>query len=359
MNQTHQHGGAPRQAFSRFGLPEKPVMDFSVNLNPLGPPPVIEEKWPDLFEGIIPYPGVEGEGVNRYYESACGLSSSNFLAGNGSTEMIYLAPRILGFKKAAILTPSFHDYERACVLAGTEVIRIPLLRDDGFAWPDENRMMETLKTVDALWLANPNNPTGNRFSRDLIFDLATKFPDKWFLVDEAFVQFLDDWKEESFLTKPPSKNVLTIHSLTKFFAIAGLRLGGIAGHESVIERLRGAKEPWTVNGIADRVAAMLVDYGDYENKTRAMVKKEGQRLFEALMKIDGITPFPPSANYLLCHWYKTRNLDDLLAHLLRKGFYIRDCRNFPGLEDNYFRLGLRIPEENDLLISHMAALDPV
>ena len=102
----------------RLGVPTGPVLDFSVNLNPLGPPAIIKENWSDLLQCIENYPSVEGDGVAAYYETACGIAPRNFLAGNGSTELIYLTPRVLKFKRAAVLAPSFHDYERASVLAG-------------------------------------------------------------------------------------------------------------------------------------------------------------------------------------------------------------------------------------------------
>jgi len=146
-------------------------------------------------------------------------------------------------------------------------------------------------------------------------------------------------------------NMLVIHSLTKFYSLAGLRLGGVIGSERVISKLRRAKEPWSVNCIADRVAPMLLDCTDYEEETRFMVARERERVFQRLETHEGITPFPPSANFILCQWTRTGNLDDLLCHLLNNGIYVRDCRNFPGLEQNFFRIGLRTPPENDRLVS--------
>ncbi|MBW2709717.1 MAG: pyridoxal phosphate-dependent class II aminotransferase [Deltaproteobacteria bacterium] len=351
------HGGVPKADMQRLDVAERRVLDFSVNLNFFGPPPIIKEKWSELFETIEQYPSVEGDGVAQYYQSVCGVPHRNFLAGNGSTELIYLAARVLGYKRAAIITPSFHDYERASLLAGAEVLRCPLFPHNDFAFPPKEQLMEMIKNVDALWIARPNNPTGNLFSKTLVLELADQFPEKWFIVDEAFVQFLDDWKERSLLTENPKNNVLVLNSLTKFYAVAGLRLGGMVGHESVISRMKHAKEPWAINGIADRVASLLSGCTDYDEKSRLAMNAEKERVFEALKDMDGILPFPPSANYILCQWRKTDNLDHLLAHLLTNGVYIRDCRNFPGLEKNYFRLGFRIPEENDRMLSLMASFE--
>ncbi|MCP4577952.1 MAG: threonine-phosphate decarboxylase, partial [Deltaproteobacteria bacterium] len=129
------HGGVPKTDMRRLDVKERRVLDFSVNLNFFGPPSIIEENWPALFETIEQYPSVNGDGVVGYYQSACGVSPQNFLAGNGSTELIYLVARVLEYRRAAIITPSFHDYERASILAGAEVTRCPLSPHNDFALP--------------------------------------------------------------------------------------------------------------------------------------------------------------------------------------------------------------------------------
>ena len=345
------HGGTPRRDMARFGLPERSVLDFSVNLNPLGPPPIIKERWQELVETIKCYPTVEGGGVARYYEMRFGVSSRNCLAGNGSTEMIYLAPRVLGVKGVAVITPSYHDYERASLLAGAEVIRCPLSPDNDFSFPSPDLLVEVIDRVGAIWIGRPNNPTGDLLPKEQISELADRFPEKWFILDEAFIQFIDDWETESFMTEPARPNIVVVHSLTKFYAIPGLRLGGIIGSEELIALLRKAKEPWTVNGIADSMAPLLLTRPAYEEESRSAVKAEREKVLKALEDLDGITSFPACANYILCQWTRTGNLDDLLRHLLLNGAYVRDCRNFPGLEKNFFRIGLKGAEENDLLLS--------
>ena len=205
--------------------------------------------------------------------------------------------------------------------------------------------------MDAFWIARPNNPTGNLFSMKLILKYSRMFPEKWFIVDEAFIQFLYDRESNSFLAAKPQPNVLVLNSLTKFYAIAGLRLGGLMGSERIISRLKKAKEPWTINGIADRVASLLVGCSDYDNETRLIVSKEIKRVFTHLKNVEGVIPYPTSANYILCQWVRPDNLDDLIRHLLSNGVYVRDCRNFPGLEENFFRIGIKNAKDNDLLLS--------
>ena len=351
----YRHGGSPAIDLARFGLADRAVLDFSVNLNSLGVPEIVKEKWKGTLKAIEGYPSVEGDGVSHYYREKFGIPSQNFLAGNGSTEMIYLIPRTLRLKRVLIITPSYNDYERASVLAGSGVTRVPLSPDTGFSFPDMNALIAALKNNDGLWLGRPNNPTGNLFPKGQLLELADRFPDHLFIIDEAFIQFADMWTENSLMTEKARPNILVVHSLTKFYALAGLRIGGVIGHSKTISRLRQAKEPWTVNGIADKVAPLLLECTDYEHRTRHDVAMERKRIFKKLEQVDGIIPFPCSANFILCQWTGTEDMDDLIHHLLANGAYVRDCRNFPGLENNFFRIGLRSPDDNDKLMSILSS----
>ncbi|MFH1489156.1 MAG: threonine-phosphate decarboxylase CobD, partial [Pseudomonadota bacterium] len=344
-----------RADFARFDLQETPVLDFSVNLNPLGPPAIIKDRWMEWVDELQNYPTIEGEGAARYYREKFGLPPENCLAGNGSTEIIYLLPRALGIDRILIAAPSYNDYTRASTLAGAVVHRHSLLQDSPAVSFDNHEVIEKLGKADALWVGSPNNPTGTLFPKEHLLECAAAYPDKWIIIDEAFMPFVEGRAHCSFACPPFRKNIIVIQSITKFYALAGLRLGGIIGHELVIARLRAAKEPWTVNGIAEKVAPLLLQCGDYEEETRVLVKGERDRLFQALKSMPGIVPFPSAANFILCRWQLTDNLDDLQKFLLSKGFYIRDCRNFPGLEENYFRLAVRLPGENDQLISALNA----
>jgi L-threonine-O-3-phosphate decarboxylase len=353
---SYQHGGTALVDFKRLGVAERPVLDFSVNLNPMGPPGIIRDHWPDLLETIEPYPSLEGDGIGHYYSRRFGIPQENFLGGNGSTEMIYLVPRVFGFKRALVITPSYHDYERASRLAGAEVVPYPLSPDKDFAYPSVDQLTRALNGCDALCLGRPNNPTGTLFPKAGLVELATRLPDTWFVVDEAFIQFMEGWEAETLLREPLRPNILVIHSLTKFFALAGIRMGGVAGAEAAISRLRQAKEPWTVNRPAEKIAPLLVGCQDYEQESRRRVATLRDQVVGRLGSTSGIRLFPSQVNFILCQWRGTENLDDLIRALLREGMYIRDCRNFPGLEANYFRVGFRSPQETDRLLSLLASL---
>jgi threonine-phosphate decarboxylase len=327
-NVEHVHGGDPERELKRLGLAPRRVLDFSVNVSPLGIPSEIKAIWNELFDEIDRYPSVDGKGVVRYYQERFDLDPSRVLAGNGSTEFIYLAPRALELRKVAVITPSFHDYTRSCLVAGADLTYVELRVEEGFAPPDFSIMEEALSNSDALFVGNPNNPTSTVFPRQILLDLAASFPSKWILVDEAF-------------------------SLTKFFALPGLRLGAVVGHPDTISRLRPLKEPWSVNRVAEKVALKLIGCADYEKNLTQLIRRERPRVFGRIREISGFQAFEPTANFLLTRWTQTNDLDDFLSFMLRSGIHFRDCRNFPGLQDNFFRMAIRQPEENDRVLSLM------
>lgn len=351
----YRHGGSAGLDLDRFNLPERPLLDFSVNLNSLGIPGIVRERWKGLLDTLDIYPSVDGDGIVCYYRKKFGIPDQDILAGNGSTEMIYLVPRALRLKRVLVITPSYHDYERASILAGAEVARLPLTAEDGFALPGADQLAEAVRDCDALWIGRPNNPTGTLMHREHILGLARRFPDQLFIVDESFIQFTENWAEESLLTEQMRPNILVIHSLTKFYALPGLRMGGLIGDRDLVSRLRQVKEPWSVNGIADKIAPLLLECTDYEDRTRSLTSKERRRIYQHLDTMDEITQCPSCTNFILLQWNRTRDLDDLMRHLLANGAYVRDCRNFPGLERNFFRIGLKAPYENDRLISLLAS----
>lgn len=349
----YRHGGYRPENFRSSGLHEKSILDFSVNLNPFGPPAILKENWSDLFVGIVDYPSVEGEGIGLYYKGRYSIPTAEFLAGNGSTEMIYLIPKALGFKSALVVTPSFHDYSRATLLAGASLSRYILSSEGGAFIPDIGEIMERMKHSEALWIGSPNNPTGSLYPRDGVLEICGTFPEKWIIVDEAFISFVEEKELFSFLSVQRPENLLVLHSLTKFYGLAGIRMGGVVASEEVIRRLKRFKEPWTVNGIAERIAPLLLECGDYEEETLSLIRTERARLTERLRGL-GVLVVDSPANFVLGRWRSGESLDDLLIHLLSEGIYIRDCRNFPGLEGNWFRVAVKMPGENDRLISALS-----
>ncbi|RXK88356.1 threonine-phosphate decarboxylase [Chlorobaculum sp. 24CR] len=323
------------------------VLDFSVNLAPVAPP------LPELSASIplAPYPSMDGRGVRDFYVARFGLDRECVLATNGAIEGLYLLPRALGLKRVLVPQPSFFDYGRACRLAGAEVIPLALSEADGFAFPGIDELAEALAGCDALLAGSPNNPTGTLIPKELLLALACRFPEKQFIVDEAFIQFTESFPSNSLMPEIRAfRNIVVIHSLTKFYAIAGLRLGAIVAHPSMIERLYGHKEPWTVNAVAEYVASKLPHCGEYEAEVRSIVREGRRQIASGLAGNSAITLYGGAANFFFASVADGLTLDALVAHLRLRGILVRDCRNFEGVLPKYFRFCIRTSDENRRLI---------
>ena len=341
----HEHGGEPER---RFRLNGQALIDFSVNISPMSP--VLENTSLNTFS-VHQYPSIDGGGIRDFYAAKFGLDAQTVLPLNGAIEGIYLLPRALGIKRALVPFPSFFDYGRACRIAGAEVVSFGLEDQNQFALPSIDTIAGMLHGAGALIAANPNNPTGTRFPKETFLALASRFPDKWFIMDEAFIQFVDDFPDASLMRDVKAlKNVMVVHSLTKFYALPGLRLGALIAHPDIVEMLLLYKEPWTVNAIAEAVARELLHCRDFEEDVRSLVGQERAKIFRQMKNIPEVAIKGHGANFFLVQWNAKSDLDDLIGYLIEKGIYVRDCRNFPGLEDNYFRFAIRKPDENDCLL---------
>ncbi len=345
------HGGMPSYYFKKFNISERPVIDFSVNINPIGPPPVIKEIWNELLQKISIYPDIEGKGIRQFYREKFHIPEDFVLPGNGSTEIIYLLSRMLPAKKILILKPSYFDYERATILAKKEVLS---LYTDPVSEIEEKELIKCLYKADAIWIGRPNNPTGKLLPKELILSLAKDFPKKWIILDEAFIQFVKDWERETFISSEIPKNIFVIHSLTKFYALAGIRAGALISRPENISLISEGKEPWSVNILAEEIAKRLVFCREYEEETISLISTERERVYNALLQSEDIEPIKSEANFILCR-YKD-SLDKLLSYLMQNGIYVRDCRNFDGLDGDFFRIGIRRPKENELLLSMLISI---
>lgn len=343
----HEHGGEHQRRFCSGDR----LIDFSVNVSPLSPP--LPELSVDSF-GLHRYPSVDGSGIREFYCRRFNVDQETVLSLNGAIEGIYLVPRALGLKSALVLAPSFFDYERACRITGARVSYLMLEDKEQFVLPGIEAIAEKMQNVDALFAANPNNPTGTRFPKEVVLALASRFPDKWFIIDEAFIQFVDDFPGASLMNDLRAfKNIIVISSLTKFYALPGLRMGAVIAHPDTISMLYRFTLPWSVNSVAEAVASELLNLGDFEEEVRRLISFERAKIFKQMKKVPAVSLRGYAANFFLAHWNSSSSLDELLEYLIANNIIVRDCRNFQGLQGNYFRFAIRRPEENDYLLKRL------
>lgn len=344
-NSNSGHGGDIRAARSQYGLLD--ILDFSSNINPLGLPIGFNRAVRSALSEIVHYPEISHHPIRDTLTRHLGVPEDRILTGNGSTELLYLIPLALKPKRCLVLSPSYADYERSLKRTGASIDFFPAGEKNDFQW-DFNKLK--FSKYDMVVMGNPNNPSSVYTPKQIILDLVQSHPKTNFLVDEAFIDFLGPPASLIGAKMPP--NLLVLKSLTKFYAIAGLRLGCLVASEDMIGRISEIQEPWTVNCLAAAAGQFLLKQSGHINKTRDFILKEKEFLFGGLAAIPGLKPYHPAANFILVkitqkHLSST-SLKDTLA---RKGILIRDCANFKGLSDRYFRVSVNRRKENKILLA--------
>ena len=324
---------------------KKKLIDFSANINPIGLPLNVKKALAKNIGSIVHYPG-DGRELKAKIAQHWKIKEENILLGNGSVELIYLLMNALRPKKTTICIPAFSEYERAAKSVNSKIQFFKLRESNGFKIEPG-----IAPQCDACFIGNPNNPTGN-----LLIDkkkLLKRIPANLFVIDEAFMDFLQDQKDISLIGEAvKSKKICVLRTFTKYYAIPGLRLGYLIAHQQVVKKLSRFQPPWSVNALAQVAAERLLADSGFKDKTDHVIEKERKLLFEGLSRIDGLKCYPSEANFLLI---KIKNLrfrssNILQEELVKRGILIRDCSNFRGLGRNFIRVAVRNRTENEKLI---------
>ena len=333
------------------------IIDFSVNTNPLGLPKGLLSIVSKNTDCILRYPDPSSERLKKRLAVLHGIEPENIAIGNGSIELIHLAPAAFKIKKALIITPAFSEYEFAVKSNGSTPAFFNASERDGFR-VDCGELAERLPRHDAFFLCNPNNPTGAVLSGDDLLRLSrlSGKNGSLMILDEAFIEFTEDSKRTAIVSKTVKDGYsIILRSLTKFFAIPGLRLGYAIGHKRMIAKIAKLQYPWNVNGPAQLAGEKALADRAYMARTRSFVAGERQYMIEKLGGIKGLKAYPSSANFILCKLQNApvRSSAELTRRLLRDDIYIRACGNFRGLSDRFFRVAVRKREDNNRLIDSL------
>jgi len=342
------HGGNISSAAKKYGLAERKIIDFSSNVNPLGPSSAGLRAAKRSLEFIDRYPDMETSELRNAIARYFGIKPRQVLCGNGSNGLIHLLPRVFRPQKVLIPMPTFTEYACAVDDAGGEVVPFQLKEREGFR-VDPLEMAFALKGVDMAFLCNPNNPTGMLIPKNEMLEIAEYALQNRvrLVVDEAFM----DFSESASIIKDAvqSSHLIILRAFTKFFGMPGLRIGYAVSSEETITSLRDVQESWAVNIPAEHAGiAALNDWG-YIKDTRRLIEKERDRLLSALRVLPGVETFPCFANFIL---FKLSISDPaaLIERLAEQGLLVRDCSSFPGLDNSYIRIAVRTRRENKQLI---------
>ena len=334
-------------------------VDFSSNINPIGiSRNVLNVLRKNLTKLSSIYPDNENtilkEKIIDYLDAKVSYESLNI--GNGATELIYNFVRAFVRNQVVIPYPTFCEYELASRKMGAKIKHVSLKE-----WKlDVDRILEKTKNSDAIFLCNPNNPTG-LFSYDLIEKLVKKIDRSIkILIDESFIEFVDERKHpRTFIEKINEfQNVVVLRSLTKSFGLAGLRLGYCVSHPSIGKKISHNKITWNINGLAQMAGITALENLSHVRRARKIIKSEREFMYASINNnLSSFSAIKSDVNFYLIQLRNghSKQIRDLL--LEKNGILVRDCSNFRGMNDKYIRVAVRTRSENLSLLNSLESLD--
>ncbi len=323
------------------------LIDFSSNINALGPPKGLEEALIKGFPSLESYPDIQYRELKNTISQYLKVETSNVLVGNGAMELIDAACILA--KRVVVVNPSFCEYTIRPLVHGKEVLGISYNEDFSI---NIGQLRKELKEEDLLILGNPNNPTGLRIPKeDLceIYELVRELG-AYLLLDEAFYEFVpEDYDTIELFKEYAYKNIGIIRAATKFFALPGIRLGYGCFNIEDVKKLEGVLMSWSVNALADIAGNFILKDKAYIEESKKLIQEERAYIYTNLLNLDGIKVYETHTNYILV---KLLNTDEnyLFDQLLKHGIVIRKCSSFKNLDNTYVRFAIKSRQDNEKLI---------
>jgi threonine-phosphate decarboxylase len=352
------HGGNVGEIARRYGIDEDMILDFSASINPLGYSQVLKEAIIKNFDSVLNYPDMDSvdlvSGLSRYHD----VDEKYIMVGNGSTEFMYSIPLTFKPGKALIVTPAFSEYEKGLKAVGADVTYFQTDENRKFSIDISSLCSRLGEGFDILYLCNPANPTGVLIPKNELVTLIIHAQEAGVLsiVDEAFIDFVEDEsiKKEIF----EFSHLIVLRSMTKFFGVPGLRIGYVMAAPLRIAKMKDKRIPWTVNALVQKAAVKALADSHYIMETRDFVSHERDVLRHALNGIPGLQAFESAANFLFISIDRSVGLTstELRNRLEPEGILIRDCSNFMGLDDRYFRVAVKRHDQNMVLIEKLKGI---
>lgn len=330
------HGGDIYSA--KRSMPDTNFIDFSANINPFGTPEKIKNAVRKSIDTIDIYPDIRCSdfcGAAARYHS---VDADFICAGNGAADIIFRLVYAVRPKRAAVCAPTFGEYAQALSDVGCAVVTYT-----------EDSLGENIDGADMVFICNPNNPTGTLTDGASIENIIKKHSDVLFVIDECFLDMTRREKDCSMINKVHLyPNIWVLKSLTKMYALAGLRIGyGICSDTALCARVRSTGQPWSVSSAAQAAGIAAFECENEKSAFLNMLDAEKIYMYGALSEL-GFEVKKPSANFV---FFRARGTYDLKERLLARGILIRSCADYDGLDASFYRVCIRMHSENEMLIN--------
>ena len=356
---TNVHGGNVHKASRLLHTSLDQILDFSANINPLGMSSKGLDAVKDALQDVIHYPDPDMTHLYSITSELWNIPKECIVFGNGAAELIYAICRLPQIEGVYVPAPGFSEYSHGAKSCGLPIVEYPLEFDEhifSFSY-DLNTMLQDLQQSNhqLVFIGNPNNPCGTLWKQESceLFEVCKK-NGHYLVFDESFVDFLGDAYSMRNYVKDYD-NVIVVHSLTKFYAVPGLRIGAMMANPMIINFIKSHIPSWTVNHLAQIYSEKALQDTDYIQETRAVLKQEKEWLYKKIVQMDVLQCIEPSVNYILCHLDDQYSLEDMIQNLYHQSILLRDCSHYTGLGPNWFRIAVKTREQNQQLLQALRA----
>lgn len=351
------HGDSVRKKAAKYDISDDEIIDFSINVNPLGPPDSVIKSLKENIESISKYPNQTPQDLKNRLAEYAGTSPDRIIIGNGSNDLIYLITRSIVKRedKVTIVEPTFTEYRKAVMNQGGKIETIRLREQDDYRFNLKYPEYEIKKDTKLIFLCSPNNPSGGMIPLDQLKTLLRKAErsNTTVVIDEAFLEFCDNPNKYN-TAELDFENLIILRSFTKFFGIPGLRFGYGIVPDNISEELAKTQVNWNVNSLAQIAAKVAIKDKRFIKETRRTIEKGKKFLKNSLENIENLRVFPSDANFFLIKITdNSLNASKILEKLLEKGIAVRPCQDFKYLSENYFRTSVRTKEDCKKLVINL------
>ena len=330
--------------------PFKNIVDFSANINPLKVPSELSEAIISGVEMLGGYPDWSCRALREKIAEKSGCAADDVICGNGAADLIFSIVYAHRPKNALLTAPCFSEYEAALKAADADIQYYILSQKNEFALTSDFEKKLTAD-LDMVFLCVPNNPTGAVMDKERLIHIADICEKNGILLvlDECFNDFLDRPEKYSMLDEIAVRKCLVIlKSFTKMYALAGLRLGyAISCNHALFEKIYGQRQPWPVSVLAQKAGIVALDQTAFAAQSRSYLQAERSYLEKGIRAL-GCRVFNGHANFVFFYCKIA-----LKERLIKQGFLIRDCSNYHGLAKGYYRIAVRVHDDNARLLEAM------
>ena len=331
-------------------------LDFSVNINPLGMPDGVQDAILNNISGYETYPDIRYTALREAVAGKERVQAERILCGNGASELIMAVVRAVRPDKCAVAAPSFSGYERAVSAYGAGIQYYKLDEKNGFGYADVCGQLKDMD-IQMCFICNPNNPTGNLIPEDILVNILDICRDRNIVVvaDECFLRFNPQYEIISckrFLDD--YDNLVIINAFTKFYAMAGIRLGYMmSANTELINRVSLQLPEWNVSSVAQRAGIAAFKDKDYEGHTYRLIEKEREFLTDKLSAMECIV-YPSVADYITFRLPSDKAGCQLQDELLKNGILIRSCQSYRNMPPDCYRIAVKKHTDNEILIDFIS-----